>query len=47
MNILEVRNLTVINKDYSYKNKFLNNISFSLPSGQTLGIVGESGAGKT
>ena len=41
MNILEVRNLTVTNKDSSYKDKLLNAISFSLPSGQTLGIVGE------
>ena len=47
MNILEVRNLTVINKDHSHKRKFLNSISFSLAFGQTLGIVGESGAGKT
>lgn len=43
--LLEVRNLKVINK----KNKkiLLKNISFSLEEGEILGILGESGSGKS
>ncbi len=45
--VLEVRNLTVqfhIEKDII---EAVNNISFSLPKGATMGLVGETGAGKT
>ncbi len=42
MNALEVKNL---NK--SYKEFSLNNISFSLPQGCIMGLIGENGAGKS
>ncbi len=47
MNILEVKNLTVIEKNNPSKRKLLDSVSFDLIQGKTLGIVGESGSGKT
>ena len=45
MNILYVKNLTIVNR--TSQQGLLDNISFSLPKGSTLGIVWESGSGKT
>ncbi|MBN2150014.1 MAG: ABC transporter ATP-binding protein [Candidatus Lokiarchaeota archaeon] len=43
--VLEVENLTV---DYGIKGKpIIENVNFSIDDGEILGIVGESGAGKT
>lgn len=42
MNALEVKNLNKSYKDFS-----LNNISFSLPQGCIMGLIGENGAGKS
>lgn len=41
-NILEVKNVSKKWKDFS-----LNNISFSLPEGYILGLIGKNGAGKS
>lgn len=41
-NVLEVRNLTK-----SYSDFRLNNVSFTLPKGCIMGLVGENGAGKS
>lgn len=41
-NILEVRNLSKKYKDFELKN-----ISFELPKGMIMGLIGENGAGKT
>ncbi len=40
-------NLTVKNLNKSYKNFRLNDISFSVPSGAIVGLIGENGAGKS
>ena len=48
--MLELRNITVNMKNgifRSGKKQILSKISFSLPDGETLGIAGESGSGKT
>ncbi|MDR0685601.1 MAG: ATP-binding cassette domain-containing protein, partial [Spirochaetaceae bacterium] len=48
--MLELRNITVNMKNgifRSGKKQILSRISFSLPDGETLGIAGESGSGKT
>ena len=42
MNAIEVRNLSK-----NYKGFSLENISFTLPSGCIMGLVGENGAGKS
>lgn len=42
MNALEVKNLTKTLSDFK-----LDNVSFSLPSGCILGLIGENGAGKS
>lgn len=42
MNAIEVKNLTK-----NYKGFTLNNISFDLPSGCIMGLIGENGAGKS
>lgn len=46
-NILEVRNLEVEYHSAGNVSKAVNNIHFSVARGETLGIVGETGAGKT
>ena len=45
--LLEVKNLEVIYKTDLETVRAVNNISFSLEKSQTLGLVGETGAGKT
>ena len=45
--ILDVKNLTVQFKTPHGVVKAVNNISFDLKKGETLGILGESGSGKT
>ena len=45
--ILEVKNLSVEYTSGKEKVKAVNNISFSIEEGEMLGLVGESGAGKT
>lgn len=48
MPILEVENLTVTFKvDRKTKSKAIRDVSFSVDKGKTLGIVGESGCGKS
>ena len=46
-NILDVRNITVQFKTPHGIVKAVNDISFDLKKGETLGILGESGSGKT
>ena len=41
-NAIQVRNLTKKYKDFT-----LDNISFTLPSGTVMGLIGENGAGKS
>ncbi|MCX8112556.1 MAG: ABC transporter ATP-binding protein [Bacteroidia bacterium] len=45
--MLEVQGLSVSFRTRSGKIKAIDQVSFSLPRGQTLGIVGESGSGKS
>ncbi len=45
--VLEIKNLSIRYKTDLETVYAVNNISFSLEKGQTLGIVGETGAGKT
>lgn len=45
--VLEIKNLSIRYKTDLETVYAVNNISFSLKKGQTLGIVGETGAGKT
>ncbi len=46
-NILEIKNLTTSYNIYKGKLKVLNGVSINLPKGQSIGLVGESGCGKT
>ena len=46
-NVLEVENLTVYYELEDETVKAVNDISFSVGKGKTLGLVGETGAGKT
>lgn len=45
--LLEVQNLSVVFHTYKGPVQAANNISFSINQGETLGIVGESGCGKS
>jgi nickel transport system ATP-binding protein len=45
--ILEVNGLSVRTKEKGKKEKLIRNISFSLQRGECLGILGESGSGKS
>lgn len=45
--LLSISNLSVSYKTYEGKVRAVNSISLDLEQGQTLGLVGESGAGKT
>lgn len=47
MNLLEVKNLSVIFKSKHVNVYAVNGISFEVEKGKTLGIIGESGCGKT
>lgn len=46
-NVLEVENLTVYYELEDETVKAVNDVSFSVGKGKTLGLVGETGAGKT
>ena len=46
-NLLEVKDLEVVYRTDSEVVRAVNGVSFSLKQGETLGIVGETGAGKT
>lgn len=46
-NILEIRNLRVVYETDTETVHAINGISFDLKAGETLGLVGETGAGKT
>ena len=45
--LLEIKNLFVEYRTYDGVVKALNDMTFSVPKGKTVGIVGETGAGKT
>ncbi len=45
--LLSTTNLTIQLKKKSHNRALVNNVSFSIRSGQTLALVGESGSGKT
>ena len=47
MNMLDIKDLTVhyVTKEGTFRS--VNNVSFSLEKGETIGLVGETGAGKT
>ena len=45
--VLQVEDLTVYYELEEETVKAVNNISFSLKRGETIGLVGETGAGKT
>ena len=47
MNLLEVKNLHTYFKTRKGIVKAVNDVSYSLEPGRTIGIVGESGCGKT
>lgn len=45
--LLEVRNLNVYYKEHRARRQVLHNVSFTVEEGEILGLVGESGCGKT
>lgn len=46
-NVLEVRDLSVSYTVANVKTHVLENVNFSVEKGKSVGIVGESGCGKT
>ena len=46
-NLLEIKNLSVEFRTFDGVVKAINNLNLSLPKGKTIGLVGETGAGKT
>ena len=46
-NLLEIKNLCVEFRTFDGVVKALNGMEFSVPRGKTVGLVGETGAGKT
>ena len=47
MNILEVKNLNMVYETLEGSVAAVKDVSFSLKEGESFGIVGESGCGKT
>ena len=47
MSLLEVKNLNVYYKENLSRRQVLHNVSFTVEEGEILGLVGESGCGKT
>ena len=45
--LLEIKDLSIVYKTDLETVRAVNGISFSLREGETLGLVGETGAGKT
>lgn len=45
--LLEIKNISAEYRTDDGVSKVLNDVSFSLNNGETLGLVGETGAGKT
>ena len=46
--VIKIEDLVLeFDTDYDYKNRLLNGVSFEIREGETLGIVGESGCGKS
>jgi len=46
-NILTISNLSVGFKNQNHKKNVVNSISFNIPKGKTVALIGESGSGKT
>ena len=47
LDILNVKNLSIYTKDKKRKIKLVDNLSFNLKKGECLGVLGESGSGKS
>ena len=45
-NILTIKNLSVGFKNQNNKKNVVNSISFKIPKGKTVALIGESGSGK-
>ena len=46
-NLLQIKNLSIEFRTFDGVVKAINNLNLSLPKGKTIGLVGETGAGKT